>query len=285
MGLSLASILVEAGLAGELLLVGLAEKAPEHPVVAAGVTGYTSRLVSPPPPGARLLLTVPDGSIREVAIGLASLGQPGDGSVALHFSGAQSSKVLEPLAERGCAVGSLHPLQTVADPGHGAERLRGAFFTFEGDARARQAAVAITGAAGGTMLELQAEDKARYHAACVFASNYVVTSAAVGTRLLAEAVGVSREDAARALQPLWSGAVANLAELGLPRALTGPVARGDVDTIRDHLVSLENDDRNLYRELALQTLELSRELGLEDEVANVIEAEIRSSKARGKVRR
>jgi predicted short-subunit dehydrogenase-like oxidoreductase (DUF2520 family) len=285
MGLSLASILVEAQLADELLLVGPGPEAPQHSILSASATRYADRLSSPPPAGTTVLLAVPDSSIAAVAGRIASLGQPGLGCVALHLSGAQSANVLEPLAERGYATGSLHPLQTVADPQQGAERLRGAFFTFEGDAGAREAALAITGAGGGTMLEVRPEDKARYHAACVFASNYVVTSAAVAVRLLAEAVGISRAEAATALQPLWSGAVANLAQLGLPRALTGPIARGDLETVRGHLASLENDIRDLYSELALQTLELSRESGLDEETASMIEAEIRSSGLRGEVRR
>jgi predicted short-subunit dehydrogenase-like oxidoreductase (DUF2520 family) len=98
----------------------------------------------------------------------------------------------------------------------------------------------------------------------------------VATRLLAGAVSISGEEAARALQPLWRGAVANLDEPGLPRALTGPVARGDLDTIRSHLAALDGDTRELYRQLALEAIGLSRELGLDAKIAAEIEAEVRS---------
>ena len=125
--------------------------------------------------------------------------------MALHLSGVLPAAALGTLAERGYAVGSLHPLQTVADPARGAERLRGAYFTFEGDPAAHAAAAEIVEAAAGRMLEVHATEKARYHAACVFASNYVVACAAVATRLLATAANIAEAEAARALQPLWGG--------------------------------------------------------------------------------
>ncbi len=275
-GLSLGSVLANAGHAAELLFVGRAEPPPEHPVMDAPVARYATRPPGPPPVGTCLLLAVPDGAIAEVATEVATLGRPGSGCVALHHSGARPAALLAPLTRLGYAVGSLHPLQTVADPLQGAERLAGAFFTFEGAADARSAAAEISEAAAGQMLEVHPAEKARYHAACVFASNYVVACASVATRLLASAVHVSREEAARALQPLWRGAVANLERPGLPRALTGPVARGDLETMRGHLGALSGGTRDLYRQLALAALELSRELGLEEDKAAAIESEIRA---------
>ncbi len=275
MGLSLGSVLASAG-AGTILLLGRRERAPDHPLLESPAVSYANGLAGPPPAGTCLLLAVPDGAIAPLAAKVARLGPPGSGCVALHHSGARAAAVLAPLAELGYATGSLHPLQTVADPLQGAERLRDAFFTYEGDVAARAAAALIVESAGGRMLEVHAEDKARYHAACVFASNYVVACVAVATRLLAEAVDVSRAEAAQALQPLWHGALANLERPGLPRALTGPVARGDLETLNGHLKSLDGGTRELYGRLALEALELSREQGLEAETAAAIEAEIRS---------
>jgi predicted short-subunit dehydrogenase-like oxidoreductase (DUF2520 family) len=275
MGLSLGTVLASGG-AGELLLVGRREDAPDHPLMESPVVRYASAVPGPPPDGTCLLLTVPDGVIGAVAVEIARLGQPGARCVALHHSGAQPAAVLAPLADAGYASGSLHPLQTVADPAQGAERLRGAFFTYEGESEARAGAARIVEAAGGRMLEVHAEDKARYHAACVFASNYVVACVSVATRLLADAVHVGRAEAAEALQPLWGGALANLERPGLPRALTGPVARGDLATVRGHLESLAGGRRDLYGRLALEAVELSREQGLDAETAAAIEAEIKS---------
>lgn len=269
------SVLIGAGMDG-LLFVGRRESAPGHPVMDNPGVRYAGTPPGPPPDGTCLLLAVPDGAIAEVAAGVAGLGAPGAGCVALHHSGAQPAAALASLADRGYATGSLHPLQTVADPLQGAERLRGAFFTYEGEVEARAAAVRIVEAAAGRMLEVHAEDKARYHAACVFASNYVVACVSVATRLLADAVNVGRSEAAQALQPLWAGALANLERPGLPRALTGPVARGDLETVKGHMGSLAGGTRDLYGRLALEALELSREQGLDEATAAAIEAEIRS---------
>jgi predicted short-subunit dehydrogenase-like oxidoreductase (DUF2520 family) len=256
-------------------VVGRSELSEDHPLLKLRSVEFTTEYPGAPDAGTRVLLTVPDADVPIAAAELAAQGTPGAGCTALHMSGALPSSALQPLADLGYAVGSLHPLQTIADQAHGAERLRGAFFAFEGDAEAREAAVRIVNAAGGRLLEVHAADKARYHAACVFASNYVVACAAAATRLLADAVGVSREEARRALEPLWGGAVANLNDLGLPEALTGPIARGDLETLQSNLSVLDASTRALYAHLGLEALALSRELGLDDMPADAIEEELR----------
>lgn len=280
MGLSLASLLAETHRAGEITVFGRRPSPPDHPLFGLPNARYQAGPVAPAPAGARLLLAVPDRAIADVAAELARHGQAADGCVALHLSGAQPARVLQPLAGAGYAIASLHPLQTLADPRRGAERLRGAFFAFEGEPAARAAAAEIVEAAAGRMLEVHEADKARYHAACVFASNYVVTCAAVATRLLASATGVSAAEAAAALRPLWRGAAANLEDLDPPQALTGPVARGDLETIRGNLAALDNDTRDLYRQLGLQALKLSRDQGLDEAVAAAIELELRGRSTR-----
>ena len=191
--------------------------------------------------------------------------------MALHVSGAQSADVLVSLGEAGYATGALHPLSTVADPIEGAKRLKGSFFAFEGSQAARAAASEIVTAAEGRLLDLHAADRARYHAACVFASNYVVACAAVAVRTLAGAAQISEAEAASALKPLWEGAAANLSDAGLPEALTGPIARGDVATVQKHLSDLEEPTRELYRQLALAALEISRAQGLKLDAVEALE--------------
>ncbi len=285
MGLAIGSVIAGAGAVEALLFVGRKARGPKHRVMALPVARYSPSFPGPPPAGTLIVLAVPDGAIREVAGAIAGQGAPGPGCVALHLSGALPAEALAVLVERGYAVGSLHPLQTVADPAHGAERLRGAFFTFEGDLAARIAAAEIVEAAGGRMLEVHAADKARYHAACVFASNYIVACAAVATRLLARAANIAEEEAARALRPLWGGAVSNLEKLGPAEALTGPVRRGDVETVRAHLGALEGATLELYAELALEALRIASDAGLDATAAALIESEIRESRSGGPGRR
>jgi predicted short-subunit dehydrogenase-like oxidoreductase (DUF2520 family) len=281
MGLALGSVLADADAFDELLFIGRRSRAPQHPVLALPGVGYSVASPGPVPRGTRVLLAVPDGAITPVASEIARHGDPGPGSVALHLSGALPTGALAVLAECGYAVGSLHPLQTVADPLRGAERLKNAFFTFEGEGEARDAAADIVNAAGGRMLEVHAADKARYHAACVFASNYVVACGAVATRLLASAAGIGEGEAARALRPLWGGAIANLDQLGPSGALTGPVRRGDLETVKAHLAALDGDTRQVYAELAWQAVQLAKQAGLDAKDAEAIETEIKNSRIGG----
>jgi predicted short-subunit dehydrogenase-like oxidoreductase (DUF2520 family) len=281
MGLALGSVLADADAFDELLFIGRRSRAPQHPVLALPGVGYSVASPGPVPGGTRVLFAVPDGAITPVASEIARHGDPGPGSVALHLSGALPTGALAVLAECGYAVGSLHPLQTVADPLRGAERLKNAFFTFEGEGEARDAAADIVNAAGGRMLEVHAADKARYHAACVFASNYVVACGAVATRLLASAAGIGEGEAARALRPLWGGAIANLDQLGPSGALTGPVRRGDLETVKAHLAALDGDTRQVYAELAWQAVQLAKQAGLDAKDAEAIETEIKNSRIGG----
>ncbi len=281
MGLAIGSVVAEAGAWQDLLFVGRRDRAPDHPLVSLPPARYARGFPGPPPARTLVLLAVPDGAVREVATAIAAQGAPGLGCVALHLSGTLPAEALGGLSERGYAVGGLHPLQTVADPARGAERLRGAYFTFEGDPSARAAAAEIVEAAAGRMLEVHATEKARYHAACVFASNYVVACAAVATRLLATAANIAEAEAARALQPLWGGAVSNLDRLGPTEALTGPVRRGDVDTVRAHLDALDGAELELYAELAAETLRVALRAGLNADVAKLIETEILKTRGGG----
>jgi predicted short-subunit dehydrogenase-like oxidoreductase (DUF2520 family) len=281
MGLAIGSLIAESGAASTLLLIGRKHEPPEHRLMSLAMVAYERNFPGAPAGETVVVLAVPDGAVHEVAGVIAALGSPGPACVALHLSGALPAGALTALDERGYAVGSLHPLQTVAEPAHGAERLRGSFFAFEGDAAARRAAAEIVRAAAGRMLEVHAEDKARYHAACVFASNYVVACAAVATRLLADAAGIGEEEAAHALRPLWGGAVSNLEQLGPTAALTGPVRRGDIETVRAHLGALEGSTLDLYAELALEAVRIARRAGLNETAAASIERAIGESKSGG----
>src|SRR5690606_24577447 len=110
-----------------------------------------------------------------------------------------------------------------------------------------------------------------YHAAAVFPSNHIVTLAAVTARLLGQA-RVPEENAPAAALPLLRGAVDNLEHLGFAAALTGPIVRGDVDTVRLHLGRLSPPDRSLYSALGRETLRLARLAGLDPARAAELES-------------
>ncbi len=281
LGLSVGTILVRAGEASELVLVGRGPEAPDHPLLDEPGVRYVPDPTRAPPSDAHLLLAVPDDAIADAASRIGRPERRPAGATALHFSGALSSEILAPLGRRGYAIGSLHPLATLADARAGPDRLRGAFFTFEGESAAQATAAGLVEAAAGRMLEVHAKDKVRYHAACVFASNYMVACASVAARLLGEAAEIPRERAVEALGPLWAGAIANLEATGLPRALTGPIARGDVEIVKRHLSVLGPRAGELYRRLGVETLDLAREMGLNDEVARAIAEAVGGGPAEG----
>lgn len=272
MGLALGGALVQSNAAEQLSYFGRSPEPPPHPLFDGATARVSYRMgYGPLPEGTGLLvLAVPDDALHRVANEVARSGQAPRGCVALHLSGALSTDILEPLHAVGYAVGSLHPLQTVADPWSGADRLRGCAYAIAGQPAALTAARSLVDELGGIALVIPPVLRPLYHAAAVFASNYVLAAAAVVARTLAEA-GISEDDAVAAALPLMRGTIDNVEQLGFGAALTGPVARGDVDTIRLHLSRLSARERRLYSALGLETLHLARAAGLDPARAEEIE--------------
>ena len=159
------------------------------------------------------------------------------------------------------AVGTLHPLVSFADARVAVEGLHEVAFAIEGDPPAQVVARRIVRALGARAVTLEAENLALYHAGAVIASNYVVAMADTARSLLVKA-GVPAEQALPVLIPLLASVVQNLAQVGLPGALTGPVERGDVTVVERHLGALA--DRapelvELYRLVGRDVLRLARE--------------------------
>lgn len=185
--------------------------------------------------------------------------------VALHASGSLSSEALSALRARGFRLGSLHPLVSVSDPVSAAGSWRGAFFCVEGDAGAARAARRIVRALAGRAFSVRAEDKALYHAAAVLAAGHAVALFDLAARALA-ACGLPPRFARRVLLPLARSNLANIAAAPTnARALTGPFARADVETVRRNLAALAARDlggvRAVYSLLGLASLALAGEAG------------------------
>jgi predicted short-subunit dehydrogenase-like oxidoreductase (DUF2520 family) len=255
-----------------LIYFGRSHEPPPHPLFDGTVpTSYRTGYGPLPGNVGILIIAVPDDVVHEVANDVARSGPVPRGCVALHLSGALSTDVLAPLHAAGYAIGSLHPLQTVADPWSGAERLHGCAYALAGEPAALMAGRRLVDALGGKPLVIPPALRPLYHAAAVFASNYILAAAAVLARALAEA-GVAEKDAIAAVLPLMRGTMDNIEQLGFGAALTGPVARGDMDTVRLHLSRLSSRERSLYSALGLETLRLARAAGLDPERAEALEA-------------
>lgn len=273
MGLALGSALATCGEVRRLTFWGREAEPPPHPLFSRPGSEVEYRLGPQPLPSGTtiLILAVPDDRLEEVARGVASAGPAPPGCVAFHLAGALTTEVLAPLHAAGYAVGSLHPLQTVADPWSGADRLVGAAFAIAGEPEALAAARRLIRALRGTPLVVPPSLRPLYHAAAVFASNYFVALVAVAARLLKQA-GIPDSEALPAILPLVRGTLDNLEHLGISAALTGPIARGDVDTVRRHLARLSPRERTLYSALGLEALELAKAAGLDARRAAELEA-------------
>ena len=195
-------------------------------------------------------------------------GRPPPGCVAFHISGALGTDPLAPLLERGYAVGTIHPLQALADPVLGGEQLEGYLFLPSRENRPPSRGPEDRGPSGLSPITVPVARRPLYHAAAVFASNYLAGLIGAAGRLMAQA-GVPEEEALQAILPLARGSLENLGRLGSARALTGPISRGDIETVRLHLRTLEPRERNLYAALGLEILQLAveGEGGPDDNVA------------------
>jgi predicted short-subunit dehydrogenase-like oxidoreductase (DUF2520 family) len=180
------------------------------------------------------LLTVPDDRISEVARELAHSNV--NGRAFVHTSGAHSMEVLSPLVERRALVGSLHPAYPFADPDRA--DLTGVMFAVEAESDVlRGWLMDMASAIGGRGFAVPSGQKALYHAALVFASNYTVTLYAIAENLLKE-LGADEAAARSALNGIVGGTVENLRTKGIPDALTGPLVRADLGTLGAHLDAL-----------------------------------------------
>ncbi len=216
-----------------------------------------------------VLIAVPDGSIGDVATHLAASASIGSEHVVLHLSGLLDREALAPLGVTGAGLGSLHPLQTVADPALASERLRGAYAGVEGDARAIEGAEVLARAIGMRPVRIPTGGKADYHLGATFVANYAASLLAVGEGM-ARRAGIGPVEAGEIYRPLLAGAASNLAALGPEAALTGAIRRGDVATVTAHLSRLEGRERRLYCDLGMVALGLARSAGLAPAAADAV---------------
>ncbi len=228
-----------------------------------------------------VLVTVADGAVVAVSRRIAREAGPVHCPV-LHCSGAFPGSIMAPLAAMGTPVGSLHPLRSFASDTL-VENLGGTWFALEGDRPAVAAGRKLVERLGGKPMIIESSAKVAYHAAAVMASNLVVALVSVAIGVLEqglrppEAPGTGLE----MILSLVEGTVANLKSAGLPGALTGPVSRGDSDTVARHLEALEPcaspdlaamhaTPADVYRVLSLHALALAREQGLPAEVCETV---------------
>ncbi len=224
-----------------------------------------------------LVLAVPDSVVGEaLAMALPTLRR---GQVVAHCAGALGLEVLAPARARGGLPGSLHPLQALAGGGF----LPGAAAAVDGGPAARRLLTRAARDLGLRPIRVPAARRVLYHASAVMASNLVMALADLASETWVRA-GAPPDEALRALVPLLRGAVENLAERGLPGALTGPASRGDAEVVRRQARALRGDAAEAYRLLSRRLVKIALRGGLERARAEAVMAAVGGPKGAGRKR-
>ncbi|MBT9170882.1 MAG: Pyrroline-5-carboxylate reductase [Actinobacteria bacterium] len=210
-----------------------------------------------------IILTTNDDQVEPACRKIAQNGGFDAQDVVFHVSGALSLNVLDSAKAIGAKVGSIHPLQSFATVGGAVSQLPGSVFGVTAEKEVLTLARDIVEALGGTAIVVKDEDKPLYHAAACVASNYFVGLIHFAQSIY-ESLGVSKEVALKALLPLIKGTLANMESQGTAGALTGPIARGDVEPVKRHLEAFGSkipEKKKLYCELGKHTTLVALEKG------------------------
>ncbi|MCD2517744.1 DUF2520 domain-containing protein [Massilia sp. G4R7] len=205
------------------------------------------------------MLAVGDDAIGPACAALAA-SRPLAGSVVFHCSGAKASGELAAARAAGAFVASVHPVRSFADPQAVADAFAGTWCGVEGDPEALAVLEPVFAAIGAQLVRIDPAAKTVYHAAAVFASNYLVTVLDAALRAYA-AAGVPASVARELARPLATEALANVFRIGPEAALSGPVARGDFATVarqQEAVTRWDADTGSLYEALVAPTADLAR---------------------------
>lgn len=202
-----------------------------------------------------LFLTVPDGIIEEVWNEIKKLEI--SGKIVCHCSGALSSKVFSDISERGSFGYSIHPLFAVSDKYESYKELPDSYFTIEGSPEKIDTVKELFENMGNTVCIISSEDKVKYHAAAAIASNLVVGLIGLSEQLLEEC-GFEEDAAHHALTPIIQGNIHHILKDGVVKALTGPIERNDVETIKKHLSVLQGDAKQIYKTASRQVIKIAK---------------------------
>lgn len=195
-----------------------------------------------------LFLCVRDNQLDSLVQDLAQQKRNWSAKVVFHTAGALSSEALAPLREKGAEVASFHPFGSFAHAGVRVQ-FKGMTFGIEGTPEAQKVAEKIAADLGGRPLIVPAEKRALYHLAAVFASNFFVGDVALAVEMLSQ-IGLDEAEALQVISPIVEGTFRNVKKLGVRSALTGPAARGDIETLMRHEKALRAIDpalAELYR--------------------------------------
>ncbi|WP_342147265.1 Rossmann-like and DUF2520 domain-containing protein [Rickettsiella endosymbiont of Aleochara curtula] len=205
------------------------------------------------------LIATPDDSIELIAQQITLLGILKPGNVVFHCSGLLSSESLSSVVRLGCYAASLHPIFSFSEPMMDVKTFRGTYCAFEGNKEALDRLLPLFNAIEGQIFLIEKKDKPLYHAASVLASNYLVTLSAMARDCYSKA-GLNDELAENLTLALMSQALGKAQRLHPEKALTGPLQRADIGTLKKHLSALQPfpELEYIYKSLGKATLSLTR---------------------------
>ena len=213
-----------------------------------------------------ILLTVPDDLIASVWEECRRF--PIEGKGFFHCSGALGSEVFSGHEEARVHVGSLHPVCAVNSRDSEAVFF-GKFFVMEGDQTGLKMLKSLMMTTGNDYRVIPSEQKTRYHAAAVAASNLMCALTAMAEDWMKDC-GFDAQTAHETLVPLMLGNMEHVAKQGVKDALTGPVERNDAGTVAKHLAVLDGDDREIYRLLSKRLVEVARQKHPDKDFTNLL---------------
>jgi predicted short-subunit dehydrogenase-like oxidoreductase (DUF2520 family) len=207
-----------------------------------------------------VLIATPDDHVGACCEAIAQTRCITSGTIVFHCSGALPAAVLQSARERSAAVASVHPVRSFAMPEKVIREFAGTYCGVEGDRRALEVLRPLFAAIGAGFVEIDPAQKVLYHAAAVFASNYLVTLLDTAMQTYGEA-GVPPDVALKMMAPLVRETMENVLQIGPEHALTGPIARDDVATVLRQYRDVKRWNKRygaLYKKLGKVTAALAR---------------------------
>ncbi|OGC09915.1 hypothetical protein A2V82_03765 [candidate division KSB1 bacterium RBG_16_48_16] len=268
LGASLARALSEAGCTVPAVCDRDVRKA-EQTASSCGDVTIACAIDSLPQHLTLVILAVPDDDIVKVGIQLAQHLTPDEDRIVAHTSGVLNADVLSAVLPHHKLVASMHPVQTLSGSEKDWKRLFNITYGIQGPPDAVHRLKNIVHKLDGKIVLVQPAGKALYHLACVIAANFTVGLQHAAVRML-NAIGIEERDALTMLAPLVRATLENILEQGPASALTGPVSRGDIGTVKKHYDHLEKklpELLTLYSALSKYLVSIAVQQGKADEKA------------------
>jgi predicted short-subunit dehydrogenase-like oxidoreductase (DUF2520 family) len=221
-----------------------------------------------------IFITTPDDAIEQTCQKLVENNGISQNAIIYHCSGSLSSKILTAAIKDGHAVGSFHPLQSFPVKHLSPNPFENIYVSVEGAKEAIELGKKFAEDLNAKVTEVSTQGKELYHAAAVAASNYLVTLLELARQLNIHA-GIPDDIALKVLQPLIQGTLNNIDNHGVTNALTGPIARGDLRTIQNHVNCINKDLPdfvNLYKMLGQYTIPIAQQNISEDTASKLQKA-------------